>query len=982
IALDHSGTDVIQIAGENLLQTPLELSASEFEVQSGILIIDSTVTGTGGLTKSGPGTLVVSGLAEWSGTTTVAAGSLQIDTTLQNSESLSVSAGGVLTGTGGTTGALQVSGVLAPLADADGFTASEVELSESATLSIKIGGSLPGDFAKLIVTDSALLDGTLAVEFASDFQPSPGDTFKVLSAGQISGTFRNWVGLDYGPGSLLPVMTPTGLLLIASDHVSDSVVVHLDNAADAAGLTGFFSESTPSATFTGSLHTLRHQLSGSFILTRELLDDGSATVVSIEVASAGLVVHGDTSSLITLSAGQGKLIMTQGGLWGQLDVSLSESLSDLQINGTFALQVNTSGSPAPGIFDLPGGPFLRVTAGEASLDTVGGIMTGPLIIEPATESGGPILRFASAGMRVLYGDNAGTPAAVDDWGAVIPAATLVGIVNADGTVALSAEGNVALLRTGDLQLSGIAAAQVNTTGSDWLQQTISVNGQSWTLNVLADSAGFGPAVDSALTASIDGFVTVTGSYSLHREQSDSDVRLTLSATDASSFLGFDEGLDTVMGLEFSAGTLGAIIQPAPSGGATYALIAAGDTVLRGSDTMEMSLEGTAQIRINRTGADVYETIQVDGEDFLLNFPIADNVTEFVVEGDLGFANFIEVDGTHWFSIQEDLLAAYSEGTVFLGSAGGTADARGLQILDATLLMAFSGDLYAVTAAGDAGLAGLPGMQASGSFDVLANKLGASIDVDIPTPRGVENLLFETDEELMDFTGSPVFTVPDVFELSGDVVVTKIDDDLIFVDNEAMTISISVAGREVFTLEGAARFGIGTSGFEMMDIGLETFAVFGINIAALGGAMPLFALPDPDAPPEPAELTTIIAGIDVGLINRSKYIDVTFASPSDNDLDPASILDEDPEFTLDGSAVLNVEIARVEQLTDDTFRYHLKKQDAGSDNPMFIEGKVELAFAAGTWTDTPEEGQAAAENKEHSLDFDVQVGEATAPVGFE
>jgi hypothetical protein len=86
IALDHSGTDVIQIAGENLLQTPLELSASEFEVQSGILIIDSTVTGTGGLTKTGAGTLVASEPAEWSGATTVAV-TLHLVKSLQQLES-------------------------------------------------------------------------------------------------------------------------------------------------------------------------------------------------------------------------------------------------------------------------------------------------------------------------------------------------------------------------------------------------------------------------------------------------------------------------------------------------------------------------------------------------------------------------------------------------------------------------------------------------------------------------------------------------------------------------------------------------------------------------------------------------------------------------------------------------------------------------------------------------------------------------------
>ncbi|MEY2726960.1 MAG: Hemolysin, chromosomal, partial [Planctomycetota bacterium] len=470
IALRNAGTDVIQIAGENLLQTPLEFSASELDVQSGVLIIDSNATGTGGLTKSGSGTLVISGPAEWSGITAVSAGTLQLDSVLQSSDPLTVASAAVLTGHGGTTAALDVSGTLAPTPDSDGFTAAAAEFHDTATLEITIAGREPGNFTKLVITDSAILDGTLAVTFANDFQPSPGDTFEILAAGSVTGTIKNWSGLDYGSGSLLPVQTPTGLLLIASPYATDTVSLKLDDAADATALASFFAadaDPTQSVSFTGVLCTLQQQLTGSFTFSRTLLADGTTTVVSIQAANATLAIHGETAQLISIADGSGSFLMTNNGLWGQLAVSLSETLLDLQLSGSFSLLINTSDNPAPGILELPAGPFLRFSATDAALNTAAGLITGPLTIEASLEADGPALRFAEQGLRVFYGSDAGTATLSDDWGAVIESATLAGIVAADGTVALAASGDVALLQTGDLQLSGVAVATLNTTGSDW-----------------------------------------------------------------------------------------------------------------------------------------------------------------------------------------------------------------------------------------------------------------------------------------------------------------------------------------------------------------------------------------------------------------------------------------------------------------------------------------------------------------------------------
>jgi autotransporter-associated beta strand protein len=79
IQLGNPNTDIIQISGQNLLQTPLQLDASSVDVQAGVLDLQGTVSGTAGLTKLGSGTLILTGPSTFTGGTLVQAGTLQVD---------------------------------------------------------------------------------------------------------------------------------------------------------------------------------------------------------------------------------------------------------------------------------------------------------------------------------------------------------------------------------------------------------------------------------------------------------------------------------------------------------------------------------------------------------------------------------------------------------------------------------------------------------------------------------------------------------------------------------------------------------------------------------------------------------------------------------------------------------------------------------------------------------------------------------------
>jgi hypothetical protein len=122
---------------------------------------------------------------------------------------------------------------------------------------------------------------------------------------------------------------------------------------------------------------------------------------------------------------------------------------------------------------------------------------------------------------------------------------------------------------------------------------------------------------------------------------------------------------------------------------------------------------------------------------------------------------------------------------------------------------------------------------------------------------------------------------------------------------------------------------------------------------------------------PAQLTTIVDGIDAGVLNRRKYLDVTFESPGDAPLDVSSILDADREISLSGAGVLDAAIDRVEQLEGNTFRYHLKDRDTSNEIDLFGVGGVTVNFLPNSWMDTDGTNNSAASDS-----FTTRDGAAT------
>ena len=158
-----------------------------------------TLEGTGTLTKQGSGTLTLSaaGTYSYSGPTTVSAGGLVIDGTLDYS-SVTVASGGLLGGAGSVANQVTVAsgGVIDPGAAGDPgvLTIGTLTLQDGSRASFGIlgDGNLAGtagtDYDQLNVTGALTLSGTLRLDFSNPAAFAAGQEFELFNLVSLSGS--------------------------------------------------------------------------------------------------------------------------------------------------------------------------------------------------------------------------------------------------------------------------------------------------------------------------------------------------------------------------------------------------------------------------------------------------------------------------------------------------------------------------------------------------------------------------------------------------------------------------------------------------------------------------------------------------------------------------------------------------------------------------------------------------------------------------
>lgn len=183
------------------------------------VISNSAKGGVVNLEKTGDGAWIVSGANTYTGTTTVADGTLLVNGTHTGGGAYTVAAGATLGGTGSTSGALTVNGVVNPGATGAGTLAvnGNGTFAIGSTALFQLGGTSAGQFDKLSLSGTLAAGGTLDVDLINGFTPTAGNSFDILDFTTATGTFTLSLptlggGLSWSTSQLLT----TGTISVAA----------------------------------------------------------------------------------------------------------------------------------------------------------------------------------------------------------------------------------------------------------------------------------------------------------------------------------------------------------------------------------------------------------------------------------------------------------------------------------------------------------------------------------------------------------------------------------------------------------------------------------------------------------------------------------------------------------------------------------------------------------------------------------------------
>jgi outer membrane autotransporter protein len=152
--------------------------------------IAAPITGPGGITKEGAGTLILTATNTYRGLTYVNNGALLVNSSLASPQ-VFVNPAGLLGGHGVLFGHVFNSGVVSPgTSPGTLHVKGNYAQSSTGTLRIEVGGRKSGQFDVLEVGGHASLDGTLQLVRLNNFKLKRGDRLEILTAEQgVDGEF-------------------------------------------------------------------------------------------------------------------------------------------------------------------------------------------------------------------------------------------------------------------------------------------------------------------------------------------------------------------------------------------------------------------------------------------------------------------------------------------------------------------------------------------------------------------------------------------------------------------------------------------------------------------------------------------------------------------------------------------------------------------------------------------------------------------------
>ncbi|GMU20385.1 MAG: hypothetical protein AMXMBFR13_04820 [Phycisphaerae bacterium] len=210
-------------------------------------LIQDAAGGPGSIMKTGTGAFTLINANTYSGGTTIDGGTLLASNATGSATgagTVQVNAGGTLGGDGNIAGTVTVAtgGTLAPGASAGTLPlGSDLNLQAGSALKIELGGTRHGsDHDRLVVAGTANLGGTLDLSYINDFTATPDQSFVILIADTLTGSF-DMVNTPDGQAWTIDYDTHAGIVTVApcldadGDGVcdADDVCPGFDDSADA-----------------------------------------------------------------------------------------------------------------------------------------------------------------------------------------------------------------------------------------------------------------------------------------------------------------------------------------------------------------------------------------------------------------------------------------------------------------------------------------------------------------------------------------------------------------------------------------------------------------------------------------------------------------------------------------------------------------------------------------------------------------------------
>lgn len=340
------------------------LSADVLYDRADDVTFGDVLSGKGALTKQGAGTLTLTGVNTLSGATTVTAGTLRVDGSLNNS-TVAVAAGGTLSGTG-SVGALTVRGAVSP-----GGAGSVGTLTGAAGASFMTGSIFAADIApaaadRLAASAAVVIGGGALKLTALDGTYAAGTAYDLITAGGgLTGGFSSIAvanperlgGLAVNvanTGSALRLTLATGAATTAG---ADMIAYY--GASLSAGLSGLGANDT--LAFLGTGNRAQGDIGGGATLQ----------VGAVDGAAAGLTLQSGTQSF-GAAAVQSNAALTVNS---RLEAAALVNAGTLGGGGTIVGGVLNGGVVAPG--NSPGVLTVSGTVENLSTATLRVEIDGP-----------------------------------------------------------------------------------------------------------------------------------------------------------------------------------------------------------------------------------------------------------------------------------------------------------------------------------------------------------------------------------------------------------------------------------------------------------------------------------------------------------------------------------------------------------------------------------------------------------------------------